>query len=448
MKKIPIFYKQLIFILVTMLFIFSILIIAQNLILPSLYKNNIEVMMKNQIDQLNEAFNTSSEDDEEIYLDFINSIDGKISIYDKMGSPVFGDSKNLSLSLLIDLNDEQMIISENDINTVNSIQLIQLKDENIYIYTQSLEGLNQTLSLVNALSIYILIIGIICSFIASLLISKRLTKPIHQLIKFVDSEDVMLQNFNRKDEFNTLMLAFSNMKKHLRQNIEALKLELEREKKQDLLSKTFIANVSHEIRTPLSVIQSAMDMVLMSTDATKKETYTDMIYRQISLLERLSQDILMLSKLQSHVLKLHLESVNLFEFVDEVISEFHLIYETIDIKHLKPSHDVMLNFDKIRLKQVFTNLLNNAIKFKNNHAPIEIMYQINKPYVYVMLYNSSLPISEDHLPHLTNPFYKVNSEGFGLGLSIVKNIMASHQGNIFIKNHQKGVEITLRFNNE
>ena len=448
MKKIPIFYKQLIFILVTMLFIFSILIIAQNLILPSLYKNNIEVMMKNQIDQLNEAFNASSEDDEEIYLDFINSIDGKISIYDKIGSPLFGDSNNLSLSLLIDLNDEQMIISENDINTVNSIQLIQLKDENIYIYTQSLEGLNQTLSLVNALSIYILIIGIICSFIASLLISKRLTKPIHQLIKFVDSEDVMLQNFNRKDEFNTLMLAFSNMKKHLRQNIEALKLELEREKKQDLLSKTFIANVSHEIRTPLSVIQSAMDMVLMSTDATKKETYTDMIYRQISLLERLSQDILMLSKLQSHVLKLHVESVNLFEFVDEVISEFHLIYETIDIKHLKPSHDVMLNFDKIRLKQVFTNLLNNAIKFKNNHAPIEIMYQINKPYVYVMLYNSSLPISEDHLPHLTNPFYKVNSEGFGLGLSIVKNIMASHQGNIFIKNHQKGVEITLRFNNE
>ena len=448
MKRIPIFYKQLIFILVTMLFIFSILIIAQNLILPSLYKNNIEVMMKNQIDQLNEAFNTSSEDDEEIYLDFINSIDGKISIYDKIGSPLFGDSNNLSLSLLIDLNDEQMIISENDINTVNSIQLIQLKDENIYIYTQSLEGLNQTLSLVNALSIYILIIGIICSFIASLLISKRLTKPIHQLIKFVDSEDVMLQNFNRKDEFNTLMLAFSNMKKHLRQNIEALKLELEREKKQDLLSKTFIANVSHEIRTPLSVIQSAMDMVLMSTDATKKETYTDMIYRQISLLERLSQDILMLSKLQSHVLKLHVESVNLFEFVDEVISEFHLIYETIDIKHLKPSHDVMLNFDKIRLKQVFTNLLNNAIKFKNNHAPIEIMYQINKPYVYVMLYNSSLPISEDHLPHLTNPFYKVNSEGFGLGLSIVKNIMSSHQGNIFIKNHQKGVEITLRFNNE
>lgn len=448
MKRIPIFYKQLIFILVTMLFIFSILIIAQNLILPSLYKNNIEVMMKNQIDQLNEALTTSSEDDEEIYLDFIKSIDGKISIYDKMGSPLFGDSKNLSLSLLIDLNDEQMIISENDINTVNSIQLIQLKDEIIYIYTQSLEGLNQTLSLVNSLSIYILIIGIICSIIASLLISKRLTKPIHQLIKFVDSEDVMLQNFNRKDEFNTLMLAFSNMKKHLRQNIEALKLELEREKKQDLLSKTFIANVSHEIRTPLSVIQSAMDMVLMSNDATKKETYTDMIYRQISLLDRLSQDILMLSKLQSHVLKLHLESVNLFEFVDEVISEFHLIYETIDIKHLKPSHDVILNFDKIRLKQVFTNLLNNAIKFKNNHSAIEITYQINKPYVYVMIYNSSLPISEDHLPHLTNPFYKVNSEGFGLGLSIVKNIMASHQGNIFIKNHQKGVEITLRFNNE
>lgn len=448
MKRIPIFYKQLIVILVTMLFIFSILIIAQNLILPSLYKNNIEVMMKNQINQLNEAFNTSSEDDEEIYLDLINSIDGKISIYDKTGSPLFGDSKNLSLSLLIDLNDEQMIISENDINTVNSIQLIQLKDDYIYIYTQSLEGLNQTLSLINALSIYILIIGIICSIIASLLISKRLTKPIHQLIKFVDSEDVMLQNFNRKDEFNTLMLAFSNMKKHLRQNIEALKLELEREKKQDLLSKTFIANVSHEIRTPLSVIQSAMDMVLMSTDATKKENYTDMIYRQISLLEILSQDILMLSKLQSHVLKLHVESVNLFEFVDEVISEFHLIYETIDIKHLKPSHDVMLNFDKIRLKQVFTNLLNNAIKFNNNHAPIEITYQINKPYVYVMIYNSSLPISEDHLPHLTNPFYKVNSEGFGLGLSIVKNIMASHQGNIFIKNHQKGVEITLRFKHE
>lgn len=405
--------------------------------------------MQNHIQQLNEAMITNSEEDLElIYLDFIRNIEGRISVYDTLGSPLYGTSVQLPISLLINLNSDLISINEIETSTLQSIQIIELKDNYIYIYTQSLDGLNKTLSIVNTLSLYTLIFGIIISIIMALLISRRLTFPIKQLISFSESEDIMIENFHRKDEFNTLMVAFSNMKKHLQQNIQALKIELEKEKKIDVLSKTFIANVSHEIRTPLAVIQSAIEMVTMTHEESKKIEYFNMIQNQISMIERLSQDILILSKLQSHTMNLNPEPLSISKVIQEVTHELMMVYKEVEIKDHKIKTDIVIEYDHIRLKQVITNILINAIKFRSAQTPIEIKYQIEKKYVEISIYNQSNPLLDEDIPHLMDPFYKVQSDGFGLGLSIVKNIMKSHQGDIQIRNYQKGVEVTLRFKYE
>lgn len=446
MRTLSIFYKQLLFIIFTMLFVFLILAISQNLILPRLYKNNLTTTMQDQIQQLNEAMiNNSEEDLELIYIDFIRNIDGRISVYDTLGSPLYGTSNQLPISLLISLNNDSVLMNEIETSTLRSLQIIELKENYIYIYTQSLDGLNVTLSIVNNLSLYILIFGIIVSIIMALLISRRLTFPIKQLISFSESEDIIIENFHRKDEFNTLMIAFSNMKKHLQQNIQALKIELEKEKKQDVLSKTFIANVSHEIRTPLAIIQSAIEMITMTQEESKKNEYFGMIQNQISILERLSQDILILSKLQSHTMNLHLEPLSISKVIQEVTHELMMVYKEVEFKDHKIKTDIVIEFDHIRLKQVFTNILSNAIKFRSPQTPIEIKYKIEKKYIEIFIYNQSEPLLDEDIPHLMDPFYKVQSDGFGLGLSIVKNIMESHQGDIQIKNDQKGVKVTLRF---
>lgn len=446
MRTLSIFYKQLIFILVTMLMVFLILIISLNLILPRLYKDNMMTQMIHQIEEFNNIVKSNPQEDIDVlYLDYIRTIDGRLSMYDTLGSPIDGASNQLPVSLLISLNNESIIVNEIETSMLHSIQIIELKEDYIYIYVQSLDGLSQTLSLINRLSIYILIFGIILSIIMALLISRRLTIPIRQLIAFTESEDAIIEKFHRKDEFNTLMMAFSNMKKHLHQNIQALKIELEKEKKQDVLSKTFIANVSHEIRTPLAVIQSAIEMVTITQEDNKKETYFKMIQNQILLLERLSQDILVLSKLQSHTMKLHLEPLHVREVINEVIDEMMVIYKEVDVKVEKLTNDVIIEFDYLRLKQVFTNVLKNAIKFRTPHTPIEISYQIDKNDIELSIYNQSHPILAEDLPYLMDTFYKVQSDGFGLGLSIVKNIMESHQGEICIRNYKKGVEVTLRF---
>jgi signal transduction histidine kinase len=446
MSKISIFYKQLIFIIITISVIFIVLGITQNLILPTLYKNNLIPSMQQDIDQLDAQLKgKTSNEAENVYHTFSMTLDGRLLVYDLFGTPLYGAQNNLPISLLIQLNNETTIINDIQTQTINALQIIEMKENYIYIYSQSLDGLSQTISLVNTLSLYTIFIGLIFAILMALFISKRITTPIQQLITFTESTDFTIEKFHRNDEFKTLMQAFSSMKKRLYQTIDALKIELEKEKKQDLLSKTFIANVSHEIRTPLAVIQSAMDMIVLTKDVKKREEYVKMMQSHIGLLERLSNDILILSKIQSQTMKVQKQPYLITHLMDEVIRDMKLIHKDIKILHQKPKHEAMLNIDKDRIKQVFMNVLNNAIKFRQNDTPIDIYYSLAYPYFDVVIYNQSDAISEEHLPFLFETFYKVNSDGFGLGLAIVSSLMQSHQGEIFVKNHHQGVEVTLRF---
>lgn len=446
MSKISIFYKQLIFIIITISVVFIVLGITQNLILPTLYKNNLIPLMQQDIDQMDaQLIGKTSNEAENIYNAFSMTIDGRLFVYDLFGTPLYGSQHNLPIALLIQLNNETTIINDIQTQTTNALQIIEMKENYIYIYSQSLDGLSQTIALVNTLSLYTILIGLIFAFLMALFISRRITTPIQQLITFTESTDFSIEKFHYNDEFKTLMLAFSSMKKRLYQTIDALKIELEKEKKQDLLSKTFIANVSHEIRTPLAVIQSAMDMIVLTKDDNKKDEYVKMMQSHIGLLERLSNDILILSKLQSHTMKVQKQPYLTTKLMDEVINDMKLIHKDIIIFHQKPNHEAMLNIDKDRIKQVFINVLNNAIKFRQSDTPIDIHYSIANPYFNVVIYNQSDAISEEHLPFLFETFYKVKSDGFGLGLSIVSSLMQSHQGEIFVKNHHQGVEVTLRF---
>ena len=303
MKQFPIFYKLILYIVGTMMLVFAILGVAQNLLVPSIYKNDLEFKMIESVEELDIELSSNDFDlHEEIINDFMSTNNGRMIVYDMTGQGLFGNTRDLPIRILIQLNEESIITEEVDISEQNFMQVMMIKTDYIFIYQRSLEGLNQSISLINDLFIYITSLGIVLSVLTAWFISNRFSKPIHQLIQLTQSNELKLPDNHRNDEFKTLMISFISMKKRLNDTIDTLKRELEKEKKQDQLSKTFIANISHEIRTPITVIQSAIDLLTVTKDSAKIETYYKMIHAQIKLIEKLTDDVMLISELQSHTI--------------------------------------------------------------------------------------------------------------------------------------------------
>lgn len=449
MKPFPIFYKLLLFIVGTMALVFIILGVAQNLLVPSIYKNDLESKMIASIEAIDIELSSNDVDlHEEIINDFMSTNNGRMMVYDKTGQGLFGNTRDLPIRILIQLNDENIITEEVDTFDQNFMQVMMIKTDYIFIYQRSLEGLNQSISLINDLFIYITSLGIILSILTAFFISKRFSKPIHQLIQLTQSNEVSLPDMHRNDEFKTLMISFISMKKRLNDTIDTLKKELEKEKKQDQLSKTFIANISHEIRTPITVIQSAIDLLTVTKDSAKIETYYKMMHSQIKLIEKLTNDVMLISKLQSNTNSLHKKDEGICTLIEDIIHELSLIHRDVHFNHKKPKSDKILSMDALSMRQVINNVLNNAIKFKYKDSIIDIKYEQYQDYFDVMITNQTTPIDEAHLPFLNQTFYKVNSDGLGLGLAIVDQIMKAHGGSFYIRNINEGVEVVLRFYDE
>ena len=446
MKQFPIFYKLLLYIVGTMMLVFAFLGVAQNLLVPSIYKNDLESKMIESIEDLYLDLSLNEiERHEEIINDFISTNNGRMMLYDLTGQGLYGNTNNLPIRILIQLNEESIITEEVDILEQNFMQVLMIKTAYVFIYQRSLEGLNQSISLINDLFIYITSLGIIMSVLTAWFISNRFSKPIHQLIQLTQSNELILPDKHRNDEFKTLMISFISMKKRLNDTIDTLKKELEKEKKQDQLSKTFIANISHEIRTPITVIQSAIDLLKVTKDSTKIETYYKMIHAQIKLIETLTDDVMLISKLQSHTITLNKKDVGICSFIEDITNELSLIHQDVHFNHKQLKSDKILSMDALSMRQVVNNVLNNAIKFRKKDTIIDIKYERYQDYFDVVIANQTTPIDEAHLPFLNQTFYKVNSDGLGLGLAIVDQIMKAHGGAFYIRNIKEGVEVVLRF---
>ncbi len=441
-----IFHKLLLYIFMMISLIFIVLFLSQNFLLPIYYKNDLKEEMHQQLITIDQALMDQDVSNHlDIYNEFINENSGRFTIYNFTGNPIYGNGNRIPISLLIDVNENNILSTEIVQNNQENLQVIFKTDQYIYIYQQSLEGLNQSLSLTNTFYIYVFIIGIIISVIIAYFVSKRFTKPIYTLIDYTKDKDNKMILLEHQDEFKILAEAFSDMKMALYSSIESLQHELEKEKKQDILSKTFIANVSHEIRTPLTVIQSAFELLEQTTNSQKRNTYKSMIQQHIQLLERLSEDVLTLSQLQSQTMTLKLETQSFNNFLDEILSEYRLLYSDVSIDYEKPKNDIMLNVDKSRLKQVFINLINNAIKFRKKDSIIQIKSMRKEDSFNITITNVTDINLKDELPHLKSSFYKVQSDGFGLGLAIVESIMQAHHGSLSIRHEDDMFEARLRF---
>ena len=204
----------------------------------------------------------------------------------------------------------------------------------------------------------------------------------------------------------------------------------------------FVANVSHELKTPLTSIKGFVETLLEGAlnDKENNRNFLKIIQEHTERLNSLVDDLLSLSHLESKEITLNKKSFNLRSQLEEVISGFksQLKKMGIDIKNELPA-SISINADKDRIEQVFTNLIDNAIKFNKEKGFVRIFSEEINGKVKITVEDSGIGIPEKDIPRIFERFYRVDKArsrelgGTGLGLSIVKHIVELHGGSVSVE---------------
>jgi signal transduction histidine kinase len=237
--------------------------------------------------------------------------------------------------------------------------------------------------------------------------------------------------------------------KNLIEREETIRFQYERLKETDKMQKEFINIASHEMKTPTQAILGFSD--LLEAHPEKKTEINQGIKRNAARLQRLTNDILDVTRIESHTLRLNKERFDLNDLISHVIEDFRnqadnahiqLIYSpSINSKTEQDGNSIIVEADKSRLTQVISNLLSNAMKFTKSEGSITIKTEKNDSHVIVGVKDTGRGIDPEVMPRLFTKFAtKSQTSGTGLGLFISKNIIEAHGGIIWGENYIDGTK--------
>jgi len=223
------------------------------------------------------------------------------------------------------------------------------------------------------------------------------------------------------------------------------------------LKTDFVANVSHELRTPLQTIKLGLETINQEIENADKETkknFLSLMLKETNRMEDLIKDLLMLSKIEQQEHIRPNDKINLKEIIEYVQKFYNKSCLEKNILFNINLDDQNLNVigNKDKLIEIFSNLINNAIKYSEPNKNIYIESQIkSNQQLEIHIKDEGMGIPKDLLPRISERFFRVDNEktrninGTGLGLAIVKHLVKQHRGDFNIRSVEgKGTDITIR----
>lgn len=232
--------------------------------------------------------------------------------------------------------------------------------------------------------------------------------------------------------------------------------DITREKEVSQMKNDFVSHVSHELKTPLASIMAYSEMLAdgeADDERTRKEFY-QVIQTQAQRLNRLIEDILNVSRIESGLIKVQKEPVSLTILIEQQMQMIKGFAEEkgITVTGQKPIVYDQVLADKDMISQVIVNLLSNAVKYTPPGGTVRIQTEVNETeeVVRVTVTDTGVGIPADEIAHVFDKFYRVSAnnkqaKGTGLGLNLVKQIVEKvHDGRVFVTS-QVGVGSTFGF---
>lgn len=214
-------------------------------------------------------------------------------------------------------------------------------------------------------------------------------------------------------------------------------------KKLEQMRKDFVANVSHELKTPITSIKGFSETLLDGAMENKQtlNDFLNIILKESDRLQSLIQELLDLSKIEKQGFSLSIQQLDLADVLEDVVAimKGKAAEKEIALKYKREDKPVYIEGDVHRLKQVFINIISNAISYTPNQGVVYISSADSDRTVLTEIRDTGIGIEAGEIPRIFERFYRVdkarsrNSGGTGLGLAIVKHLVEAHKGTISVK---------------
>ena len=292
----------------------------------------------------------------------------------------------------------------------------------------------------------VFMIASIITIILSLILSNTIAKPMREL---ADAANELTNNLNirkkipdfnkRNDEIGNLSSALNNMTITLLNRIDTIE--------------KFSADVAHELRNPLTSLRSAIEAFPLIKNKNERLKLIGIIQEDIDRVDRLISDISETSKLDTALTVEEREITDIYEFLHDSIVLQNSRYKTnpITLNHDAIGIKLYSVINRDRLNQVFINLFDNARSFSNDGDRIDVNLRGEKDGIYIEVSDLGGGIMGTNIDRIFDRFYTDRPNNVetkkhsGLGLSIVKQIVDSHEGEVSVKNFKLGQRKGARF---
>lgn len=216
----------------------------------------------------------------------------------------------------------------------------------------------------------------------------------------------------------------------------------------------FVSDAAHEMRTPLTAMKTDLEVTLRDKDLSideAKETIRGAI-TEVDKLHYFSNALLEKSRYASGVVRYEKEDIKLDKFLTDLVKNFEKGAEAKDVKVRTNLNEVSVKGNPEALNDLFNNLIDNAIKYNREGGVIDINLTKDNRFAKITVKDSGIGIPKDDIPYIFDPFYRADKSraktergGYGLGLSIVKEIVANHNGTIDIESEEgRGSKFIVR----
>lgn len=293
-------------------------------------------------------------------------------------------------------------------------------------YVVSLENIYQVVNKIIAITIFIGLVVILLLLVLSQLMAKSIITPLKSAT--ITAGQMAAGDFSvkatkyRDDEVGKLVDTLNYMSEEI--------------VKSEKIKNDFISSISHELRTPLTSIKGWAETLLTGEMEDKEETREGLkiISKETDRLVGLVEELLDFSRLYTKKLTINIQKVKINNILEEVKLQYEITAEDKDVQlQLTVDEEIAeIKGDFNRLKQVFINLIDNALKFTPNQGTVQISTNKLENNIVIKITDNGVGIAADDLPRVTEKFFKGSSKrsGSGLGLSISKEIIELHGGHM------------------
>ena len=321
-----------------------------------------------------------------------------------------------------------------------------------FLIRTPLESIRDSVSISNSFYFFVGILIITVSAVILWAVTKRITNPISELT--VLSSRMKNLDFDAKykcragNEIDELGENFNKMSEELEKTISELKSvnnqlqkDIENKIRIDQQRQEFLNNVSHELKTPIALVQNISD------DPESREFYCDVIMDEAAKMNKLVKNLLTLNHLEEGRDEVKMERFDIVSLIKGILQSMDIMIQQKEAKvSFEAEEPVYVWADEFRIEEVVTNYTSNALNHLDGDREIEICVCPEGDRVKITVFNTGIPIPEADIPNLWKKFYKVDKArtreygGSGIGLSIVKAIMESHNQEYGVRNYDNGVE--------